>query len=201
MAEFLAADPRMLRAISHPVRSVLLYELYARGESTATALATAVGQPVNSVSFHLRQLHRYGVIEEMTGHGGDGRARWWRPRGERGVRLDEASLREQADGPASYDVGMRYFEGRWHALVERLFQRRDRKTTEVWQTSDVPMLLTDPEAEQMQGELLKLQMRWLNHGRAAAADEAGMPSPSGSERRTYLVLSIVMPHPVDLIPT
>ncbi len=201
MAELVAADPRVLRAIAHPIRTVLLYELFARGESTATALAIAIDQPVNSVSFHLRQLQRYGVIEEVTGHGGDGRARWWRPRDDRGLRFDEASLREQPDGPGAYEVGMRYFEERWHALVERLFRRRDGKSAEVWKTSDVAMLLTDSEARQMQGELLELQMRWVYRGREAAATEAKAPNGPGAGRRTYLVLSIVMPHPVDLVET
>src|SRR6188472_4439347 len=139
MVDIPDSDPRVLRAIAHPVRSVLLYELYARGEATATELATATDQAVNSVSFLLRQLHRYGVIEEVSGHGGDGRSRWWRPRSARGLRFDQASLDRQPGGPAAYDLGMRHFEGRWHALVERLFQRRDSDSPEVWQTTDVPM--------------------------------------------------------------
>jgi DNA-binding transcriptional ArsR family regulator len=70
------SDPRALRAIAHPVRLNLLEELFLRGAATATELAEAVGQSPANCSWHLRQLARYGYIEEAPG--GRGRERPWR---------------------------------------------------------------------------------------------------------------------------
>jgi DNA-binding transcriptional ArsR family regulator len=68
-------DPRALRAIAHPVRIRLLEELLA-GSATATELAERVGESPANCSWHLRQLARYGYVEEAGG--GSGRQRPWR---------------------------------------------------------------------------------------------------------------------------
>jgi DNA-binding transcriptional ArsR family regulator len=74
-------DPATLRALAHPIRLRILQELGIRGPSTATELAEAVGESPANCSWHLRQLARYGYIEEAGG--GTGRQRPWRlvPRG------------------------------------------------------------------------------------------------------------------------
>lgn len=69
------SDPRDLRALSHPVRLALLEALMA-GPLTATQAGEMIGESPTTCSFHLRQLARYGFVEE-TG-GGRGRARPWR---------------------------------------------------------------------------------------------------------------------------
>jgi predicted ArsR family transcriptional regulator len=69
-------DPRVMRAMAHPTRIDLL-ELVAReGELTATAAATALGLSPANCSFHLRQLGKYGFLEEAPP--GPGRTRPWR---------------------------------------------------------------------------------------------------------------------------
>jgi predicted ArsR family transcriptional regulator len=69
------ADAQSLRALSHPVRLALLEALLA-GPMTATQAGEVIGESATTCSFHLRQLARYGFVEE-TG-GGRGRARPWR---------------------------------------------------------------------------------------------------------------------------
>jgi len=69
-------DPRALRAIAHPVRLRLLEELLLAGSATATELAERVGESPANCSWHLRQLARYGYVEEAGG--GSGRQRPWR---------------------------------------------------------------------------------------------------------------------------
>ena len=69
------SDARTLRALSHPVRLALLEALMA-GPLTATQAGEMIGESPTTCSFHLRQLARYGFVEE-TG-GGRGRARPWR---------------------------------------------------------------------------------------------------------------------------
>jgi DNA-binding transcriptional ArsR family regulator len=70
-------DARVLRAMAHPVRLHILECLAQLGRATATELAARVGQSVANTSWHLRQLARYGFVEEADG--GSGRQRPWRP--------------------------------------------------------------------------------------------------------------------------
>ncbi|WP_189112712.1 winged helix-turn-helix domain-containing protein [Pilimelia terevasa] len=69
-------DPQELRAIAHPVRLQLLDELFLGGPATATELAERLSQSPANCSWHLRQLARYGYVEEAGG--GAGRRRPWR---------------------------------------------------------------------------------------------------------------------------
>jgi DNA-binding transcriptional ArsR family regulator len=69
-------DARTLRALSHPVRLALIEELTLGGALTATELGERIGETPTTCSFHLRQLAKYGFVEEAGG--GKGRARPWR---------------------------------------------------------------------------------------------------------------------------
>jgi predicted ArsR family transcriptional regulator len=69
-------DPRALRAVAHPVRLALVGLLRRQGPLTATQAAAHVGESPSSCSFHLRQLARYGLVEDAGG--GRGRERPWR---------------------------------------------------------------------------------------------------------------------------
>ena len=70
------SDPRLLRALAHPVRIALIEVLSLHGAMTATEAGEAIGESPTTCSFHLRQLARYGVVEEAGG--GRGRARPWK---------------------------------------------------------------------------------------------------------------------------
>ena len=65
-----------MRALTHPVRIALIEALLAGGAMTATEASELIGEPVVTCSFHLRQLAKYGFVEEAGG--GRGRARPWR---------------------------------------------------------------------------------------------------------------------------
>lgn len=69
-------DPRALRALAHPLRLQLLEELAISGPLTATEIAERVGESPANCSWHLRQLAKFGYIEEAPG--GTGRQRPWR---------------------------------------------------------------------------------------------------------------------------
>jgi hypothetical protein len=69
-------DPRTLRALTHPVRIALLEALSLEGARTATQVGEIIGESPTTCSFHLRQLAKYGFVEEAGG--GKGRARPWR---------------------------------------------------------------------------------------------------------------------------
>jgi len=72
------ADPRTLRAMAHPVRIKLLNSLVLHGPATATELADRVGDTPANCSWHLRQLAKFGFIEEADDLLYKGRNRPWR---------------------------------------------------------------------------------------------------------------------------
>jgi predicted ArsR family transcriptional regulator len=69
-------DPRAMRAVAHPVRIALLEVLGTEGPLTATQAGEHIGESPTTCSFHLRQLAKYGFIEEVEGVAG--RSRPWR---------------------------------------------------------------------------------------------------------------------------
>ena len=69
-------DPRVLRAMAHPVRWQILDQLLVHGPATATELAERLDESPSNCSWHLRQLAKYGFIEPAEG--GTGRQRPWR---------------------------------------------------------------------------------------------------------------------------
>jgi DNA-binding transcriptional ArsR family regulator len=69
-------DPRALRAYAHPIRLELIGLLRRFGPLTATQAGEKIGESAASCSFHLRQLAKYGLVEEAGG--GKGRERPWR---------------------------------------------------------------------------------------------------------------------------
>jgi predicted ArsR family transcriptional regulator len=69
-------DPRALRAYAHPVRMSLIGLLRTEGPLTATRAGELLGESSGTCSFHLRQLAKYGLVEEAAG--GTGREKPWR---------------------------------------------------------------------------------------------------------------------------
>ncbi|HEY5357950.1 MAG TPA: winged helix-turn-helix domain-containing protein [Streptosporangiaceae bacterium] len=67
---------RPAAALGHPLRVALLDLLARRPTLTATEAARELGESSGACSFHLRQLERYGRVEEAPG--ARGRVRPWR---------------------------------------------------------------------------------------------------------------------------
>ena len=57
-------DAASLRALAHPLRWALIEALAVEGTATATRCAELIGQSQATCSFHLRQLARFGLVEE-----------------------------------------------------------------------------------------------------------------------------------------
>jgi DNA-binding transcriptional ArsR family regulator len=57
-------DVETLRAVAHPIRSRLLGVLRYEGPATASQLGRRLDESSGSTSYHLRQLARYGFVEE-----------------------------------------------------------------------------------------------------------------------------------------
>lgn len=89
-------DPRMMRALAHPVRLAALSHLQAHGPATATQLAPIVGATPSVTSWHLRHLAQQGLVADWDG-GTDRRQRWWKA-SARGIRLVHPGEDDDAAG-------------------------------------------------------------------------------------------------------
>ncbi|MFC7529425.1 ArsR/SmtB family transcription factor [Actinoplanes sp. GCM10030250] len=72
------SDARTMRALAHPARIEIVEHLSVTGEAvTATECAGMVGLSPSATSYHLRELAKYGLVEQAASRG-DGRERLWR---------------------------------------------------------------------------------------------------------------------------
>jgi predicted ArsR family transcriptional regulator len=71
-------DPETMRALAHPARLVLWQHLLLEGPATATECAPVAALSPSACSYHLRQLARYGFVEEDQAAAANGRERPWR---------------------------------------------------------------------------------------------------------------------------
>lgn len=76
VAQRTLTDARTMRALAHPVRIAIMEALALGGPMTATEVGEQIDESPTTCSFHLRQLAKYGFVEEAGG--GKGRARPWR---------------------------------------------------------------------------------------------------------------------------
>jgi predicted ArsR family transcriptional regulator len=147
-------DPRALRAVAHPIRLELIGLLRRSGPLTATQAAARIGESPASCSFHLRQLAKYGLVEEAGG--GRGRERPWRATAifTEWPTVVDGGEREEAATMLSRVVVERYFE----QAIEWLERRRSepREWAEVADVGDLVLYATLEELEQLEQRLLEL---------------------------------------------
>src|SRR4051812_10953181 len=116
-------DPRILRAIAHPMRQRVLGELVAAGHLRAADVAEVLGIPANQASFHLRQLAKYGLVEPAPELARDGRDRVWRAAHESGLSVNLEALAKEAGGKAAITVFRRQWTADAHAAIDRADRR------------------------------------------------------------------------------
>jgi hypothetical protein len=97
------SDPKALRAYAHPVRMKLIVALRTRGPLTATEAGRLLGESSGTCSFHLRQLAKYGLVEEAGG--GTGREKPWRAT-TTSTSWDDAPADPEAAAAASFLAGV-----------------------------------------------------------------------------------------------
>lgn len=178
------SDPRVLRAIAHPVRARILEELSAAGPVRAADIARDLGIPANQASFHLRQLAKYGLVEEAPDKARDKRDRVWQATANEGYTVNAKVLAEVPGGRAAFDVFRASHLARLHGLVDRAFTTDRAEGSGVFATSDHALKLTDDEADQLRQEIDDLVVSWTDRTRGR--------DPG---RRTYLLVQMVQPYP------
>jgi hypothetical protein len=174
-----------MRALAHPLRLRLLELATREGTLTSTRAAALTGESTGSCSFHLRQLAKYGFLEEADGR--RGRERPWRP-----LHHDLHWSDVQPDDDAAAAAG---------ALTEALLDRdlaslyryvRGRAAEPVeWREamlmSTSHLYLTAPELEQFGRDYLALVHRYL--------DRTADPSRRPEGARAVRGLAVAFPLP------
>jgi DNA-binding transcriptional ArsR family regulator len=89
-------DAATLRAVAHPIRNKLLALLRYEGPATASELGRKLGESSGSTSYHLRQLAKYGFVDEDPDQP-NRRDKRWRAR-HRFTSWSRAELSADAEG-------------------------------------------------------------------------------------------------------
>jgi len=111
------ADPRVMRALAHPARIEIVEYLNDTGAAvSATEVAGMVGLSPSATSYHLRELAKFGLVEQAPSRG-DGRERLWRGKSH-SLRIDP-------------DLGESGAQAASEALVD-LYLQRDRARALAW---------------------------------------------------------------------
>jgi DNA-binding transcriptional ArsR family regulator len=145
-------DVASLKALAHPMRAELFRTLQSE-PATSAQLADRFDSNTGTVSWHLRQLARYGFIEDVPDRG-RGRERWWRAR-TAGTTLD---VREDGivDDPVALEAARWYARDAMTAVWGRVQHWIDgvERWSETWIGASV---LHDVTFEMSPSELLALQ--------------------------------------------
>jgi DNA-binding transcriptional ArsR family regulator len=158
-------DPRAIRALAHPARQRVMDELYDGNVLTATECAELVGLTPSAMSYHLRALERWGIIERAE-ESGDGRERPWR---SRGASLMISSQSDNVGRLASQTI-MRTTADRVLEQFEQI--AADDPWDDVSSLSRSRLWLTHEEARQFGEELKELVDRY-RQGRGPSSHPAG----------------------------
>jgi DNA-binding transcriptional ArsR family regulator len=176
-------DPGAFRALAHPRRLALLGLLRIEGPLTATqAAALLPGESSGSCSYHLRQLARYGLVEEAPG--GKGRQRPWRATSLFTSWPDVAPTPELAAATAEFEL---LIAEQQFARLARWLVSRSTEPVE-WQEAasfgDVLLYLTPAELAELRSDLEKLAERYLER----VADPA--LRPEGARPVAFLQIAV-----------
>src|SRR5215207_7054641 len=134
----------------------------------AADLARELGLPANQMSFHLRQLAKYGLVVEAPEHARDGRDRVWRAAHEGGLSVNLQELAKQEGGKAPVAVFRRSWMGSAHDMIDRADRGHGQKDAMV-AVSQTALRLTKADAKKFADELNELVEAWRIRGQTRAA--------------------------------
>ena len=178
-------DSRTLRALTHPVRLALLEKLILGGASTATELGELIGESPTTCSFHLRQLAKYGFVEEAGG--GKGRSRPWR------ITSIGMSFGDTHDGDPEFEIASR--------TLARMSRERSFDRYRVWmetKASYPPEWRDAAESSEYVFFLTVAELDQLNHEVNALLTNRLLADPSLRPPGSVPVEMLVMSWPMQL---
>ncbi len=172
-------DPGALRALAHPARLAVVDELYQGVERTSSELADLTGLSASAMSYHLRALERWGIVEPGTPRE-DGRERPWRAVG-RTLRFDPETVSTAAvDVVAGTTFQHLRDEFRRWAAVE---QSEPKAWRDLAGVSRAYLWLTEDEAGELNSELDAVLKKFTG-------DRDAAHHPEGT-RRVFCLLAVV----------
>lgn len=113
-------DPRAIRVLAHEVRQQLMDELSGGTVLTATEAAKRCGITPSAMSYHLRAMERWGVVERVASE--DGREHPWRLAAE-SIKIDDSASAGISASVAESLLGG--FLSRLSATMREMFERND----------------------------------------------------------------------------
>lgn len=157
---FQVTDPGTLRALAHPFRQRIIWELSVRKYGRAADLAAIMEEPANSISYHLRALAKAGIVEEAPEFAHDSRDRVWRMAHPEGLYA--------AAGSPAADI---LVEDQLAWIREFLNERLPRQPGAARGEYLGAAMLTEDEAKGMFEEIAEILERWREHGAQASNAE------------------------------
>jgi DNA-binding transcriptional ArsR family regulator len=150
-------DPLVMRALAHPARIEIVEYLSDSGAAvSATEVAGRVGLSPSATSYHLRELAKFGLVEQAPSRG-DGRERLWRAAGT-GVHID-TDPSQGPDAQAAIHSLLDLYLNRDVARVRGWIERLDHEPAE-WRDVSTLMgnrlLLTADELRELTGRIREL---------------------------------------------
>jgi DNA-binding transcriptional ArsR family regulator len=188
-------DSRTLRALTHPVRIALIEALLLHGAMTATEVGERISESPTTCSFHLRQLEKYGFVEEAGG--GKGRSRPWRLTST-GMQFSSVHADPETEMAAGALVRMlrdRQF-ARYQTWLETN-QNFPREWRDAAGSSESIIYLTPGELDELGEEVLALV---LPRFRERLTDPARRPPDAVPVEILMLAYPISLPPPGDVPP-
>ena len=153
------------------MRVALIEELLITGPMTATEAAERIGETPTTCSFHLRQLARYGFVEEAGG--GKGRARPWRMTS---IGMSFTSNPENLELQLATNAVMHIFRERQFARYQTWLDSRNGYPAQWRQAagdSTYLFYLTADELEALNDELSRVLLPRFVERMADPASQAG----------------------------
>lgn len=152
------ATSRTMRAVAHPIRIALLENLTREGQLTATEAAGILGESPATCSFHLRQLEKYGLVEDAGG-----RVRRERPWQLTRLGQHYTALRESSEVQLAASLLEQVLVERYLARHQAWLQARDslpREWQEVTGHSEVLLYVTPQELRALDAEVTAVLRRY-----------------------------------------
>ncbi|MFT8704492.1 ArsR/SmtB family transcription factor [Bifidobacterium aquikefiricola] len=184
-------DASTLRALASPVRMRILGLLRVQGKATVGEICEKVGIATGSVSYHLAQLEKAGLVERMEDPDGDGRKRWWRACHR---AMAPTSISKQKDGSSLADY-LHAVSLTYRQIYDRFVDQKSDLPAE-WvdaaMNQDRTVTLTLEQMVEMNAEFDALAQHWEQVSRGADASEThgeSAPTVSGMRKVALIIQS------------
>lgn len=154
-------DSRALQGLAHPLRMRMFDQLTFHGPATATQLGERLGESSGSTSYHLRQLAKFGFVEEDADRGTQ-RERWWR-RVPGAIQWRSIDHLDDAAGKAAVDLVDSEFADLARQRRQEFWRNAEHwpdRWTEAVTVSTAHLVLTADEAQKLSAELRSVLDRW-----------------------------------------